>query len=336
MSGKSLHALYPAIILLLFSGQISIAAEAPVKQTQKTEIPKMFASVGDSQISETEFNNAFYRHMRSKYYHGKPPEDQVNQVRQQVAESIITRSLLVEESRRQGLKCDEQAIQATIEQYDKRYASSEQWHQNRESLLGKLKERLCEDDLIRQIETNVRKVSQPTQKELTEYYQTNLDKFTEPARQRVSVILLQVAPSAPKTVWEAAMAEAKSIKAEIEQDGDFSEIASLRSADKSAANGGDMGYLHKGMLSPAAENVVNALPLNQISDPVRLLRGIAIFRVDERLPARVRPYSEVSSRVKDLWERDQSENNWTSFKDQLWATTSIKIYDPSVSLKGTN
>jgi len=336
MSGKSLHALYPAIILLLFSGQISIAAEAQVKQPQKAETPKMFASVGDSQISETEFNNAFYRHMRSKYYHGKPPEDQVNKVRQQVAESIITRSLLVEESRRQGLKCDEQAVQATIEQYDKRYASSEQWQQNRESLLGKLKERLCEDDLIRQMETKVRKVSQPTEKDLSEYYKTNLDKFTEPATQRVSVILLQVDPSSPKSVWDAAMAEATSIKAEIEQGGNFSEIASLRSADKSSTSGGDMGYLHKGMLSPAAEKVVEELPLKQISEPVRLLRGVAIFRVDERLPARVRSYSEVSSRLKGLWERDQGETNWASFKDQLWATTPIKIYDPSVSLKGLN
>jgi parvulin-like peptidyl-prolyl isomerase len=296
----------------------------------------MFASVGDSQISETEFNNAFSRHMRSKFYHGKPPEAQVDLVRQQVAESIITRSLLVAESRRQGLKCDEQAVLETIQQYDKRYASSEQWQQNRESLLGKLKERLCEDDLIRQIESKVRKVSRPTEKELSEYYESNLDKFTEPARQRVSVILLQVDPSAPKSVWDAATTEAKSIKAEIEQGGDFSEIASLRSADKSAQNGGDMGYLHKGMLSPAAEKVVDELSLKQISEPVRLLRGIAIFRVDERLPARVRAHSEVSLRVKDLWEREQGENNWTSFKDKLWATTPIKIYDPSVSLKELN
>lgn len=336
MSGKSLHSIYPAIFLLLFSGQIAVAAEANTRQLQKSTSPKMFASVGDSQISETEFNSAFSRHMRSKFYHGKPPEGQVDQVRQQVAESIITRSLLVAESRRQGLRCDEQAVQATIQQYDKRYASSEQWQQNRESLLGKLKERLCEDDLIRQIERKVRKVSNPTEKELTEYYKSNLDRFTEPARQRVSVILLQVDPSAPKSVWDAAAAEAKSIKAEIEQGGDFSEIASLRSADKSAQNGGDMGYLHKGMLSPAAEKVVDELSLKQISEPVRLLRGIAIFRVDERLPARVRSYSEVSTRAKDLWQREQSDNNWASFKDNLWATTPIKIYDPSVSLKGMN
>lgn len=336
MGSKSLYIINFAFILLLFSGRLSIAADTQINNTQEPQNSKMFASVGDSQISEIEFNNAFYRHMRSKFYHGKPPEDQVDQVRQQVAESIITRSLLVEESRRQGMKCNEEAIQATIAQYDKRYAASEQWQKNRESLLGKLKERLCEDDLIRQIETNVRKVSQPTEKELTDYYKTNLDKFTEPATQRVSVILLQVDPSSPTSVWDAAMAEATSIKAEIEQGGDFSEIASLRSADKSSTTGGDMGYLHKGMLSPAAEKVVEELPLKQISEPVRLLRGVAIFRVDERLPAKVRGYSEVSTRVKDLWQRDQSNANWTSFKDKLWATTPIKIYDPSVSVKGTN
>ena len=336
MIAKIIQALYPAFILLLLSGQMSVAAEAQGKKTQNVESAKMFASVGESQISESEFNNAFYRHMRSKFYHGKPPEDQVENVRQQVAESIITRTLLIEESRRQGLQCNEQAIQATIQQYNKRYASSEQWQQNRESLIGALEQRLCEDDLIRQIEEKVRKVSKPTEQDLTIYYESNLDKFTEPARQRISVILLQVAPSAPKSVWDAATVEAKSIKAEIEQGGDFAEIASLRSADKSAQNGGDMGYLHTGMLSPAAETVGDELALKQISVPVRLLRGVAIFRVDERLPARVRSYSEVSARLRDLWERQQSENKWAGFKDKLWATTPIKIHDTSVSLKGLN
>lgn len=297
------------------------------KETDKS----VFARVGDKIISEQDFNNAFYQHLQSRFYHGKPPESQIEEVRRQVAKSMITRTLLLNEASRQKVACNQQVIQETIKEYDARYKSSKKWKQNRDSMITVLQERLCENDQLKQIETKIRKVSSPTQAQLRSYYQSNLDKFTEPGRQRISVILLGVAPSAPKSSWDAAFAEAKSIKVEIAQGAKFSEIASLRSSDPSAQSGGDMGYLHKGMLSPAAEETIDKLSIKELSEPVRLLEGVALFRVEERLPKRTRSYDEVQQRLQELWARDTSNKAWENYENTLWSKASVKVYDPKLS-----
>ena len=326
---------YFTILLLLSVFSVNaetVKVSSDVKVDKETAKP-VFARVGDIIISEQEFNNAFYQHLQSRFYHGKPPEGQIEEVRQQVAKSMITRTLLLNEASRKKVECDQQVIRETLLQYDERYKSSSQWKENRDTMITVLQERLCENDQLKQIETNIRRVSSPTQAQLRSYYQSNIDKFTEPARQRISIILLGVAPSAQKSSWDAAMAEAKSIKVEIAQGAEFSEIASLRSSESSAQNGGDMGYLHKGMLSPAAEDAIDKLSIKELSDPIRLLEGVALFRVEERLPERTRSYDDVKQRLQELWARDTSNKAWENYKNTLWSKASIEVYDPELSAR---
>lgn len=326
---------YFTILLLLSVFSVNaetVKVSSDVKADKETAKP-VFARVGDIIISEQEFNNAFYQHLQSRFYHGKPPEGQIEEVRQQVAKSMITRTLLLNEASRKKVECDQQIIRGTLLQYDERYKSSSQWKENRDTMITVLQERLCENDQLKQIETSIRRVSSPTQAQLRSYYQSNIDKFTEPARQRISIILLGVAPSAQKSSWDAAMAEAKSIKVEIAQGAEFSEIASLRSSESSAQNGGDMGYLHKGMLSPAAEDAIDKLSIKELSDPIRLLEGVALFRVEERLPERTRSYDDVKQRLQELWARDTSNKAWENYKNTLWSKASIEVYDPELSAR---
>ncbi len=333
MKMKVLYGFSVLLLLVVYS----VNAEPQSKPDDRKHVVvkqpnnNVFARVDGKIISEQDFNSAFYQHMQSRFYHGKPPEAQIEEVKQQVAKSIITRTLLLNEAARQNVACDKQAVEKTISQYDARYKSSERWQQNRELLVKTLHSRLCENDQLKQIEISVRKVPDPTATELRSYYNSNIDKFTEPGRQRIFVILLGVDPSAPKNSWDAALAEAKSIKLEIESGADFMEIASLRSSDESAQAGGDIGYLHKGMLSPAAEEVIANLSIGEISEPVRLLEGIAIFRVTERLPARIRTYADVKPRLQDLWIRDTSNTVWENYKNKLWSGASIEIYDQKLS-----
>ena len=92
-----------------------------------------------------------------------------------------------------------------------------------------------------------------------------------------------------------------------------------------------MGYLHKGMLSVAAEEEINKLTIKEISEPVRLLEGVALFRVDERLPKRTRSYDDVKQRLQELWSRDESNKAWESYKNRLWSKASIEVFDPRLA-----
>ena len=117
----------------------------------------------------------------------------------------------------------------------------------------------------------------------------------------------------------------------MEQGADFAELARLRSSDRSAENGGDMGYLHQGMLSPAAQQVVDELQIGELSEPVRLLRGVAIFRVGDRKAASLRAFEDVEKRAQELLIRKQSDQAWASLKQQLKDSTTISVYSEDIS-----
>ena len=80
---------------------------------------------------------------------------------------------------------------------------------------------------------------------LREYYDANQDLFTEPARNRVSLILVGVEPSASAATWKAAREEAARVRQRLDEGTAFDELARMHSSDITAAAGGDMGFLHQ-------------------------------------------------------------------------------------------
>jgi len=193
-------------------------------------------------------------------------------------------------------------------------------------VLGAVRAQLEVESRIRNLEKTVREtVTQPTADAVRAYYDANPEKFTEPERFRVSAILLKVDPSSPSAVWNAALEEAQGIVAKLRNGAQFAELARLHSADSSAENGGDMGYLHRGMLGGPAQKVVDEAVIGEVSDPVRLLEGVAIFRVDERPERRLRPFDEVRERAAELWLREQRDAAWNGLLERLEQQAEIHV-----------
>ncbi len=317
------------ITSVVMSGQVLAADNASVETSDgKT----LFASVGSAQITEAEYNQALQQASRKKFYHGTPPEGAMDELRHVVAREVITRILLLQEAERLGLEADKAAIEANIAEFDQRYANSQRWQQQRETMVVNLTRHYREQDLLQQLEARQRRVAPPDERQLKEFYRANLDKFTEPAQNHLSLILLKVDPSSAKTVWDAALAEGAGLVSRLANGADFTELARLHSSDTSASNGGDMGYLHAGMLSAAAEDEISKLKPGEVSSPVRLLEGVAVFRLEDRKPARLREYDEVSTRARELWLREQQDQAWNRLKDTLWQKTPISIHNASLSL----
>lgn len=75
----------------------------------------------------------------------------------------------------------------------------------------------------------------------------------------------------------------------------FEEMARQYSEDGSANNGGDLGWVNPGDTVPQFEKVMNELPLNQTSDPVRTPFGWHLIQVLER---RQQDMSKEAERLK--------------------------------------
>ena len=301
------------------------AAQPATTSTSPAAGDAAFAVVGERVITVSEYRQALNVAMRKKYYHAKPPEDELARFQRDVGDELVNRELLLTEARRRKLQPDRAAIEVTLREYEARYRGSKNWEANKDRMLGAVRQQLESDSLLQQVERQVRQVREPTEAEARRFYDANKQLFVEPEQVKLSVILLKVDPSSPQSAWNAAHAEAKTIHERLQKRAPFAELAQLHSGDASAARGGDMGYVHRGMLPATIHAAVDALQPGAISAPVQVLEGVAILKLEDRKVARQRAFDEVRERAGDLWQRAESDAAWNNLIAALRRATTVRI-----------
>jgi parvulin-like peptidyl-prolyl isomerase len=323
---------YVVLSLLAMSAAMPANAQetaAPAAGAQSAAVSAhgdVFATVNGQDISIREYESTFANLVRQKFYHGQVPEVELQAAREEVKNKLIQRVVLQEEAVRRGIEPDQKGIDEAIAGYDRQYAASPVWRERRESLLPGLKKQLAEQNRLSRLEQSVRQLPEPTEAEVRAFYDKQPELFTEPEKVRVSAILLSIDPSSPVSAWQSARTEAAAIYKRLEAGGSFEEAARLHSNGKFAEQGGDMGYLHRGMLPEALQERIDGFELGKINPPIDTLEGIAIFRLDERVPPKKREFADVAQRAKELLVRDLQEKAWKGLVDKLVAAADVKIH----------
>ena len=289
---------------------------------------KIIATVNGNPIYLSEFNARYAAIMRERYYHGKPPEGAEDAVRKEVTNFLIEDELLAEEAERRGFKPDEARIKEIAAQMEARYGSRPEWKRDREDALYWMKRQVGRPGLIEQARKALREIPQPTPAQVRVYYENNPKLFTEPGKQRLSMILLDVDPGAPNADWEGRRKEAQELYFRLKDGADFAELARQYSGDKSATSGGDLGFLHGGMLEEKLQNILDKLELGAVSEPNRVLQGFVIYRLDERIAPMLREFTDVESRAQELLKRDLENQAWEENISRLRGDAKIEIFAP--------
>jgi parvulin-like peptidyl-prolyl isomerase len=282
----------------------------------------IFAQIDDLTISKDEFEAIFQSAVRYKYFHGKVPQEELEKFRKQVAEDIVTQQLVYN----QALK-DREKINEGVDAFDLQNINNPEWQARREKVLDKLVAKMERQDLIEKLEASVRDIPLPDASAVRQFYLDNPEKFTEPERRRVSVILFKVPPYAAEDEWLEAEAELASLKQRVESGEDFAALAKKYSGHASAASGGDLGFLHQGVLEPVVQQKVEALELDQLTDPIRVLEGITLFQLNGIQSAELKAFSEVKERAADLLYRELQDSAWESYLNSLRSSAKVHVYE---------
>jgi peptidyl-prolyl cis-trans isomerase D len=151
----------------------------------------------------------------------------------------------------------------------------------------------------------------PGEDELKKRYEDEKQRFVQPEQRLVSHILINVPTNATPEQQKAALARAEKIAAEANP-GDFAKLAEQDSQDLgSKRQGGDLGWLEKGVTNPAFDAALFSLQKNQISNPVLSSDGYHIIWLRDVRSGESKPFSEVRDQlVKEVSaaERDRKYN----------------------------
>lgn len=147
--------------------------------------------------------------------------------------------------------------------------------------------------------------------EIDLYYSQNQYRFENPERVKVRHILFMTMGKSEEEAEEARR-QADAVLEELRGGGTFEDLAKEHSEDPgNADNGGDLGWVSRGMMDPAFEEASFALKENGeiTQSPVKSEFGYHLIRLDDRQAPSVKPLSEVREVIRDdlRTERAQSD-----------------------------
>lgn len=312
---------------LLTLGCVTLLSIISAPSWSQTEVPiaePLFATVNAARIPAAEFDLNAREAFRRKFYHGTPPEAELNNMLRNVGQTLIDNVLIDTEATARGVTADASAVANGLAQIDRRNSNNPQWKSQRADALPELTAQLEQRSRRDLLEKEVRKVS-PAQNDVLEFYRANPTLFTEPTQNKISLIMIGVDPSGSPNDWEQAFSKAGDIHKRLGNGEDFAKLAKEFSTDRSAKDGGDLSYLHQGMLGQQTEIELGKLQPGMIAEPFRTLEGIAIVRLDARMPEKLQPFEAVTARARELLAKQQAEIRWAGFLAELRAKAKITI-----------
>ena len=324
---QAAHALTKGFVAWVSILCLSVPGSASAAGTQVTDSPPPLATVNGVVVSVEEYSIELREQARRRFYHGKPAESQLEQFRQEIAEGLIEQALLLQEAKRRGIVLDVEAVEREIDNYHSGAETRSKDPDHEASAFWQaLRRRVERKQLIEQLRFQVETGIVLTQSAIKTYYQAHPEAFTEPSRSHVYLILLKVDPSSTAQMWSAVEKEAQRLVVALREEGeDFAELARLHSKDESAQQGGDMGYLHAGMLGDPVQSLIDKLALDEVSNPFRVLEGYGIFKVVARQRSQLHPFEPVRERAESLWLKEAKHNAWRALIEGLRARADIRI-----------
>ncbi|GAB4357279.1 MAG: SurA N-terminal domain-containing protein [Gammaproteobacteria bacterium] len=147
----------------------------------------------------------------------------------------------------------------------------------------------------------------PEEALLKQRYEEQIARFGRPEDRKVSHILITLEGRSDAEAKEKALA----LRERILKGESFEELAKTESEDPgSASQGGDLGFIGRGIMDPEFERAAYALGLSDISEPVRTTFGYHLLMVTAVKPGSTKPFEEVRDELVKEIQREMAENRF--------------------------
>ena len=138
---------------------------------------------------------------------------------------------------------------------------------------------------------------------------------------------MKVDKNADADAQKAALAKAEGIAREAKSGKDFAALAKADSDDAgSKAQGGDLGWLEKGVTEPAFESALFAMKKGDISDPVKSDEGYHVIDLRDVKAEKIKPFDDVKNELSTKYLEGERERQYSDVSGKL---TDAVYQDPT-------
>jgi parvulin-like peptidyl-prolyl isomerase len=167
-------------------------------------------------------------------------------------------------------------------------------------------------------------VPEPTEEEVTAYYEAHKEDFVSPPEVLCQHILVKSEEGDIPEAKSAAFEKIRAIRERVVAGADFAEEAKANSDCPSGAEGGSLGWFGRGMMVPEFDKAAFEMKKGETSDIVTTQFGYhIIYKADER-GGEAKTLVDVHDQLKDLLRHEARGRAMDAFVSELRENAQIE------------
>lgn len=303
---------------------------APPQQSPRADL--VVARVSGEPITEKQVLSAIDQLVKQKKVPPDKIQDRNTLLFKTALDNLVTAVVLKGEARQRKLAADPAKVDQQMQQISKNFPSQEQFQKamadqgvTENQLRRSIEESLMLQQLWDQATGNV---PDPTEEEISKYYEGNAEKFTFPEQVRAAHILLRTDPKNTPEEKAEIKKKLEGIRAEIESKAiTFADAAAKYSEDPSnAQKGGDLGFFSRGRMVKPFEDAAFGTKPGTLSPVIETQFGYHIIEVSELRPERRLSLEEAKPPIKQILTQMAKQTAAQKYVSELRAKAQIETF----------
>jgi peptidyl-prolyl cis-trans isomerase SurA len=244
---------------------------------------------------------------------------------------LIEKRLILQEAKRKGVRLSDSEMDLALRDIEERNRFP-----SREALKEAIaQENLSWDQYVKDLEDQLmllklmnREVDSNivlTSDEIQVYYDAHPEKFKLPGKIRLKQILLRLPKDPSDETVKQLRQKAEQVLSEAKSGEDFDRLAQKYSDGPEKRQGGDLGYFHKGELTPEIDQVVFGLNEGALTPIIQSSLGLHLFKIQEVKESGRQSFEEAKKEIEDTLLLEKRETLRKRWLDELWSRSFVEV-----------
>jgi parvulin-like peptidyl-prolyl isomerase len=164
-----------------------------------------------------------------------------------------------------------------------------------------------------------------TDQEIERYLAENRARLETGLAYHARHILVVPEGGVTDAAWETARIKADLLREQIVGGADFAEVARAQSKDASARDGGDLGTMKRGELTPEIETQILKLEPGQVSPPFRSPLGYHLFRLESKETLQGEGLTRAKQQIREILFRQKYDTRLEAWLREIKQRAIIEV-----------